>query len=415
MHFNQGFTDAGYHRLLADLAATSGMEVGFRVAETPVFLSHAFLEELAEAGARLTRKLLADGEYLRRADDAIPAGWRADGDSAHPNFLAADFALVRDDRGALHPRLVEIQGFPSLYGFQPQLAESYKRVFDLPAELRIFLGGLNRDSYWQLLRRTIVGSHDPAEVVLLELDPLHQKTAPDFVATVRELGIGLVDVREVMPRGNELCYRDASGRLVAIRRIYNRVIADELIAKGVQPSFDWQAAWDVEWAGHPNWYFLISKYSLPWLNGDPVVPPSVFLHEFLAGPGAEELAASGVEVPKGQDPVYHGLLLKPLFSFAGKGIRFSPRRSELLAIAPQSRPGYLLQQRMDFEKTIFTPEGPTQPEIRILYLWPGDGALTPVLPLIRLGRGQMMGVDHNRDLRWVGASAALIHDPDLAI
>jgi hypothetical protein len=31
-----------------------------------------------------------------------------------------------------------------------------------------------------------------------------------------------------------------------------------------------------------------------------------------------------------------------------------------------------------------------------------------VLPLLRLGRGKMMGVDHNQGLRWVGASAAFM-------
>ena len=103
--------------------------------------------------------------------------------------------------------------------------------------------------------------------------------------------------------------------------------------------------------------------------------------------------------------VYHELLLKPLFSFAGKGIQFDPTQADLEAIPPAERPGYLLQQRMQFVPTIETPLGPTQAEIRILYLWPGR-TLTPALSLVRLGRGKMMGVDHNRNQEWVGGSAA---------
>jgi len=99
-------------------------------------------------------------------------------------------------------------------------------------------------------------------------------------------------------------------------------------------------------------------------------------------------------------------LLKPLFSFAGKGIQFEPSRQDLESIPEAERKNYLLQQRMRFEPTIDTPKGMTQAEIRILYLWPDGGALTPALSLVRLGRGKMMGVDHNRNQEWVGASAA---------
>lgn len=406
--FNRNFTEIAYQGFLDDLASRTQSEIGFRVAETPVFLTRSLLNEMAAAGEELTHSLLSSAEYLARAGDAIPAGWIAARQTAHPNFLAADFALVPGGNGSLTPKLVEIQGFPSLYGFQLELAESYRQSFHLSEQLDLFLSGLNRQSYWELLRRTIVAGHDPAQVILLELDPLHQKTLPDFCVTCRNLGIQLVDVRELVPTGNRLNYRSAGGELVEIKRIYNRVIADELIAKQVHLPFDWQSEWEVEWAGHPNWYFLISKFSLPWLNGAQTVPPCVFLNDFLEGNGAEQLIASGVALPAGADPVYDDLLLKPLFSFAGKGIRFSPSHSELLAIEPDSRPLYLLQQRMSFEKNITTPEGMTQAEIRILYLWPDGGSLTPVLPLIRLGRGKMMGVDHNRNLRWVGASAALI-------
>ena len=271
---------------------------------------------------------------------------------------------------------------------------------------------MNEFGYWELLGRTVLGGHDPENVVLTELDPLHQKTRPDFEVTARRLGIAVVDIRSLEAIENKLHYRNAAGRLVPIHRIYNRAIADELMARNVRLPFDLTQVWDVEWAGHPNWYFLISKFSIPWLSrppgGHPVVPPAVFVSDFLEGPGRAELAAAGVSLPPdaGPETVYSELLLKPLFSFAGKGIQFGPTQAQLEAIATGRRADFLLQQRMRFVPTIETPHGLTQAEIRILYLWPDGDSLTPALSLVRLGRGKMMGVDHNKNQEWVGASAA---------
>ena len=410
--FNLQFADHQYASLLRLLEQRCGKPVEFRVAETPIFVTEKLLNELAADGASLARSIIANAGCLEAARSAIPAGYRVPHETAHPNFLTADFALIRDAAGTLVPRLVEIQAFPSVYGYQAELCSAYREAFHLDQvfpgqQLGQFLGGLNEDTYWQLLARTIVAGHDPENVVLTELDPLHQKTLPDFEVTGRRLGIAVVDIRDLVPSGNRLHYRHADGRLVPIHRIYNRAIADELIAKCIQLPFDLEREWNVEWAGHPNWYFLISKFSIPWLSS-PIVPRAVFLSDFLEDNGHSRLAAAGVPLPPTSDPdaVYNYLLLKPLFSFAGKGIEFDPSFKLLESIPPARRPDYLLQQRMSFEPTIDTPFGLTQAEIRILYAWPDGEALTPALSLVRLGRGKMMGVDHNRDLRWVGASAA---------
>ena len=338
--------------------------------------------------------------------------------NAHPNFLTADFGLVRTAAGELVPRLVEIQAFPSVYGYQDVLCSAYREAFGLPDSLGCFLGGLDEASYWDLLARTVLGSHGPENVVLTEVDPRNQKTLPDFEVMARRLGINVVDIRSLEAAGSKLHYRNHSGRLVPIHRIYNRAIADELIARQVRLPFDLTRPWDVEWAGHPNWYFLISKFSIPWLSnggglsslpgGHSVVPPAVFLNDFLEGDGRRKLTEAGVPLPSHRSPetIYRELLLKPLFSFAGKGIHFEPTHAQLESIPPDQRSEFLLQQRMHFEPTIDTPHGLTQAEIRILYLWPDAGTLTPALSLVRLGRGKMMGVDHNKDQQWVGASAA---------
>ncbi|HEY2467731.1 MAG TPA: hypothetical protein VGI45_07805 [Terracidiphilus sp.] len=407
--FNGNFSKRAYSEFLADLDRRCGGPIQFRVAETPIFVRKTLLDELAGEGAALAKFLISDRNHREAAQQAIPSGFEVANETAHPNFLTADFALIRTGSGELAPRLVEIQAFPSVFAYQVELSQAYLAAFDLPRTLGFFLGDLDESSYWDLFRRTVVGKHDPKNVVLAEVDPLHQKTYADFYVTSQRLGIPTVDIAQIEATGKKLNYRDETGRLIPIDRIYNRAIADELIARNVRLLFGLGRPWDVEWAGHPNWYFLISKFSIPWLSRSKqfsVVPPAVFVDDFLAGSGRQFLVESGVPLAGEGEGVYHDLLLKPLFSFAGKGIEFEPSRARLEQIPPAERSSYLLQQRMRFEPTIETPFGLTQAEIRILYLWPDDGVLTPALSLVRLGRGKMMGVDHNKDLDWVGGSAA---------
>ena len=417
-HFNRTYSPDRYARLLGWLEQHCGVKVEFRVAETPIFVPRALLDDMAASGAELTKLLMNSPTYLDAAHAAIPCRYRVAGETTHPHFLTADFALVRETSGRLVPRLVEIQAFPSVYGYQSVLGNGYRDCFELDPALGMYLSGLNERSYWDLMCRTALGTCDPENVVLTEIDPMHQKTRPDFEITARRLGIAVVDICTLEASDDRLHYRNRSGRLVPIHRIYNRAIADELIARNIQLPFDLTHPWNVEWAGHPNWYFLISKFSLPLLSRPParqaVVPPAVFLNDFLEGSGRAELEQVGVELPPEQGPTttYRNLLLKPLFSFAGKGIQFDPTRAQLEAIPARNRREYLLQQRMNFVPTIETPHGLTQAEIRILYLWPDRETLTPALSLVRLGRGKMMGVDHNKNQEWVGASAAFFPTGD---
>ena len=254
-----------YAQLLAQLENRCGGPIQFRVAETPIFVSRALLDDMAEQGAALALHLIGSAKYLAAARCAIPQGYEVANETPHPNFLTADFALVRSSSGELVPELVEIQAFPSVFAYQAELCSAYREVFHLPEALGVFLGGLNESAYWDLLRRAIIGDHSPENVVLTEVDPLHQKTFPDFYVTSQRLGIAVVDIAALEPIGNKLHYRDTYGRLTPIHRIYNRAIADELIAREIHLPFDLTHPWEVEWAGHPNWYFLISKFSIPWL------------------------------------------------------------------------------------------------------------------------------------------------------
>jgi hypothetical protein len=392
--FNARFTPEAYADLLTRLRTLTRTAIEFRTAETPCFFPQSLMNELAETGATLTHQLLNNPAYLQASNQTIPEQYRVPNENPQPNFMTVDFGLVRNPDGSLSPRLVELQAFPSVFGYQDILARQYIETYNLDPSLQCHLGGLTEQTYWQLLRRVIVGDHDPENVVLLEIDPGHQKTLPDFNVYEDKLNIATVDIAKLRKHGNRLFYQRA-GREIPIHRIYNRAIVDELERKNIQLPFDYRDPLDVEWAGHPNWYFRISKFSLTYLN-HPSVPKAVFLDDWFAHRNLEGLPLERED-----------LLLKPLYSFAGKGIQFAPSDDDLNAIPVADRHLYLLQQRVRFEPVILTPHGPTQAEIRIMYLWPDGEALQPAIALVRLGRGLMMGVDHNRDQQWVGSSAAL--------
>jgi hypothetical protein len=371
--------------MMRGLEGRVGAPIGFPIAETPCFFPRDLVDTLARAGTELIRQAMS-GAAAAAAERVVPEQFRNRAET-HPAFLQVDFGLVRTDGGAVEPRLVELQAFPSLYGFQLALGEAYVGSFDLPDGLRPFCDDLTRDGYLSLVRDAITGGHDPAEVVLMEIAPKQQKTWPDFAITEQLWGVRAVDTAEVIRAGSRLFYmRD--GRRTPIRRIYNRVIPDELLRKGITLPFDYRDDLEVEWTGHPEWYFRVSKFSIPWLT-HPSVPRTWFLDQVRELP-----------LPREQ------LILKPLFSFAGGGIVFAPSDEQLGAIPPEARPQFILQERITFAPVIDTPHGPTQPEIRMMFVW--TDRLRPVLPLVRMGRGLMMGVDHNKGLRWVGASAGFI-------
>jgi hypothetical protein len=388
--FNSTFTPERYRAFVADLQRRCGADIHFRVCETPCFFSRELMDRLAATGAELIEQLTNSPEYRRASDATVPPEFDTPRQGDHPLFVQVDFGLVRDADGEVEPKLVELQAFASLYAFQPLFAQQYLDTWNLPGELDVFLGGLDDPSYDALMRRAIVGDHDPEQVILMEIDPDHQKTRPDFVETERRWGVKAVDIRSLVGRGRELLY-PRNGRLVPIRRIYNRTIVDELQRRGMHAPFDWRADLDVEWAGHPNWYFRISKFSLPWLK-HPSVPRTWFLDRLP-------------EVPADRE----NFVLKPLYSFAGAGVMFDPTDEDLAAIPRDRRHDYVLQERIRFTPVIETPHGATQVEIRMMYVW--LDRLTALMPLLRMGRGKMMGVDHNKNLEWVGASAALIAPP----
>jgi len=384
--FNQRFTSAKYREFEREMAERCGTPVKFRLCETPCFFPKPMLDRMSRAGSELILQLTNNAEYHTISEASIPAAFRVPSEPSHPMFVQVDFGLVRDANGQLQPKLVELQAFPSLYAYQPVLAQTYMDVFGLDSNLQYFLGGLNADSYKHLLTEAIIAGHDPEQVILMEIDPLEQKTLPDFLLTERLLGIPTVNISDVKKDGNRLFYK-RDGRRIPIRRIYNRAIVDELERKNLNLQFRFTDDLDVEWAGHPNWFFRMSKFSIPYLRHE-TVPETRFLDQVNGLP--EDLDR---------------FILKPLFSFAGLGVNIRPTAKDVAAIPAAERSQWILQERMNFEPVIETPHGATKAEIRIMYIW--DKELLPVLVIMRLGRGAMMGVDHNKDMEWVGSSAAL--------
>jgi hypothetical protein len=400
--FNANFAPEKYQAFLRRVDEACGTHVEFRLSETPCFFPKALIDRMARDGAELIRQLVDSPAYLSKSNEAVPTEFKVPNEPDHPMFVQVDFGLVRDAAGELQPKLVELQAFPSLYAYQGPLAEAYLEAYGLGASgfqlrasgsrtpeagsLKHLLSGLETASYRELLRRAIVGSHDPENVILMEIDPLHQKTLPDFLLTEKMLGVRTVDIVDIKKDGARLYY-ERGGKRVPIERIYNRTIVDELERKQVKLNFDWRDELQVEWAGHPNWYFRISKFSIPYLR-HPSVPKTFFLDR-----------VSPDEMPGDLE----NYVLKPLYSFAGMGVVIAPTKEEIAAIPAEKRAYYILQERMHFEPVIATPLGGTKAEVRVMYVWLEE--LQPVLTIIRMGRGLMMGVDHNRNMEWVGASA----------
>ncbi len=374
--FNNEFTEEKFARFLALLEQRSGMPPQFQHNQTPCFFDAALIDKMCRYGREMVEALLDNADYRKASDRAIPAGYNVPGEDRAPLFIQVDFGLDENHE----PKLVEIQGFPSLYAYQPILAGCYRDAYGI--DLPYLPGDLTLDQYHALLRKAIVADQNPENVVLMEIDPWQQKTAPDFLATERICGIKTVDITQVRKQGRRLFHGD-----VPIHRIYNRAIVDELQRKQITPQFDFRDDLDVKWAGHPNWFFRLSKFSLPYMKHS-AVPRTRFLDE----------------VDRIENPAE--VVLKPLFSFAGLGVVVGPTQAQIEAARGRE---YIIQDRVNFTPLIETPHGPTKVEVRIMYLW--TDTLQAVNTIVRTGRGSQMGVDHNRNLSWVGASAALLRRP----
>ncbi len=425
--YNAAFTEARYAAFTAELNQAVYWPVDFRVAESPLFFDEATTRALIRASEDIVGQLTRP-EFRQHAKTAIPQGLTVPNETAWPHFLAVDFALCHDASGNVLPQLIELQGFPTVDCWQALLARTYRKYFpEIPEEFTLYFStggarpssfakatddrpdGLSgvanpnqpvqrpgstyeqqEEAYLADLRRAMVGDCLPENTVLLEIAPDQQKTRVDFACTHAFLGIKPLCVTKVIKRGKQLFY-GSGGREVRIERIFNRVIFDELLRKNPPMKFSFFDDLDVQWAGHPNWYFRISKHTLPFLKS-PYVPDCRFVSEL------------GTDLPADLE----NYVCKPLYSFAGLGVDITPTREKIAAIEKPAE--WLLQRKVLYAPVMETPDGPAKAEVRLIYAGDGTGMPKLVNQLVRLTKGAMHGVDFNKGRTWVGASAGF-HAP----
>jgi hypothetical protein len=383
--FNQNFTQKKYAEFLNDLDSKHPGDIVFRIAETPIFVPKDFTDKMLKACETIV-DFITDPGFKKLTNRAIPEGENVPGENDHAHFIAFDFGICENEDGRLEPQLIEMQGFPSLFAFQVYYPQVIKRHFEIPGDFDHYLNGYNDDTYVQFLKEIIVGEHNTENVVLLEIKPHEQKTRIDFYCTRDYLHIPIVCLTELEQEGKKLFYRK-DGRKIEIKRIYNRIIFDELSQTKIGPGnvVDITQPFDVEWVPHPNWFYRISKFTLPFIN-HPSVPETFFLNEVKQLPGDLE-----------------NFVLKPLFSFAGQGVIIDVTKEDIDAVTdPQN---WILQRKVKYADIIKTPNVPAKAEIRIFYFWK-DGMQRPVAVtnLARLSKGKMIGVRYNMDKDWVGGS-----------
>lgn len=385
--YNEAFRQETFQAFLKELDSAHPAARPFRLAETPVFVPRSFGNKMIETCEYII-DLIIDPSFKPLTEQSIPASERVPGENDHPHMIVFDFAVCLNSKGEPEPRLIELQGFPSLYGFQAFYPDLIPKYFPIPKNYSQYLGAFDRNSYVEELKSVILGRFPPENVILLEIQPHRQKTAIDFYCTRDLLGIEPVCITELIQEGRDLYYM-RKGVKTPVKRIYNRVIFDELNArKNELGNFvDITQDLDVQWAPHPSWFYRISKFTLPFIR-HPYAPDAFFLGEIKQLP--EDL---------------HNYVLKPLFSFGGQGVVIDIKKEDLLRIKDPDH--WILQKKAHYADIILTPDIPAKAEIRIMYLWKdGDARPKPAINLARLSKGKMIGVSYNADKEWVGGSVA---------
>ncbi len=386
--FNESFSEEKYRQFLDDLDSRHPGAIDFRVAETPVFVDDKFKQQMLEACESIV-DLIIEPDFKELTNRSIPSDDRVANETGVCNMIAFDFGVCVNEQNQLEPQLIEMQGFPTLIGMQVYIADVYKRHFNIPSDLQPYLGGFDRESFIAYTGEILLGGHAPENVILLDILPHEQKTRFDFYCTRDYWGIEPVSITDVVQDGKKLFYTK-EGIRYPIHRIYNRMIFDELHAKkeDLGNFLDIRQELDVEWVPHPNWFYRISKFTLPFIR-NPYVPKTYFLHEIK-------------QIPSD----LHNYVLKPLFSFAGQGVVIDVEPSHIDAITDPEN--WILQHKVRYAEVIQTPNQPAKAEIRIIYLWKdGEPRPIPALNLARLSKGKMIGVRYNHNKDWVGGSICL--------
>ncbi len=383
--FNNAFQKEVYNKYLNELDALYPGSLVFRVAETPVFVPKKFKDQMIGCCEHIIDFMQQPG-FMDKTNPAIPDAYRVGGDEGLPQFICFDFGICEDSNGGYIPQLIELQGFPSLFGYQYFQDLIIKNYFDIPGNFSSYFGEYSSEVYPELLKAIILDGHKPEEVVLLEIFPDEQKTRIDFYCTQALTGITILCYTNLKSEGRKLFYEKENGSRQHIKRIYNRLIFDDLQQQELPDDLvDLKLPYEVEWCPHPNWFYRLSKFTLPFIHS-PYVPPTSFLNDVKRWP--EDL---------------ENYVLKPLFSFAGQGVIIDVVKADLEKI--EDPENWILQKKVQYADIIQTPDVPAKAEIRIFYFWlPGMLRPQPVQNLGRLSKGKMIGVRYNADKEWVGGT-----------
>lgn len=384
--FNSHFSSEKYEAFLKELNSVHPGAIEFRVAETAIFVSKAFTQKILDACESIV-DIIIDPRFRDLTKNAIPANLHVPNENDHSHFIAFDFGICVNDEGTHEPQLIEMQGFPTLFAYEVLIDQVFRKHFEVPANYSAYLGGHDEQSYIADLKEILLGKHEPANVILLELFPHQQKTRIDFYCTQDYTGIQPVCLTELIREGKKLFYlRD--GEKTEISRIYNRIIFDDLFQQNTEVQEKGKLLFeelDVEWVPHPSWFYRISKYTLPLIR-HPYVPPTFFLDQ------VKELPAD-----------LENYVLKPLFSFAGQGVVIDLTMEDIEKVKDPEN--WILQRKVKYADVIETPDVPAKAEIRIFYFWKdGETRPVPANNLARLSKGKMIGVRYNKDKEWVGGS-----------
>lgn len=388
--FNAGlFTRDRYDAIVRRLTQEYG-ELGARMCEAPVLVTRRFADETVTAAMALVDEVMRE-PVCSALGRAVAPPFRLARPPERPSFFIIDFAVARGEEGEAVPRLIELQAFSSNFFFMAGVAQAYIDGYGLGDGWRYRLAAQRSDAYEEALRRNILGSHAPENVVLMEVNPWQQSTRREFVATQRALRIPVVDVREVVKRGRSLYYSDDRGREIPIARIYNRVIPTEFLRLGLagKTAFDFTDDLEVEWVGDPGWFYRVSKYALPYLK-HPSVPRSWFLDQLE-------------DIP----PDLENYVLKPVFYNAGLGVKMDVTREDIERVPAERRHDHILMRKVSFLP--FVPDawgGWMNVEVRLMVLWNERPE-----PLVMMGR--VMRTDFTNDgiygdEAWSGLAPVLV-------
>ncbi len=384
--FNSNFTKEKYEAYVKEIEALHPGALDFRNAETPVFVPKGFTNKMLKACDDIV-DVIINSKFIELTERGIPKDVYVPGQNSHSHFIAFDFGVCENENGELEPQLIEMQGFPTLFAFQAFHSEITAKYANMPDNFSPYLSGYNKETYLQLLKEIIVGDVNPENVILLEIYPEQQKTRIDFYCTEAALGIKTVCLTKLIAEGKKLYY-DNNGTKIQIKRIYNRLIFDDLQKQeGLENIIDLTKEYDVEWVPHPNWFYRISKFTLPFIE-NPNVPKTYFLSDLKQAPADLE-----------------NYVLKPLFSFAGMGVVIDVTQKDIDAVKDPEN--WILQRKVKYADVIETPDVPAKAEIRLFYFWK-DGWQKPVAVhnLARLSKGKMIGTRYNKDKEWVGGAVA---------